>query len=234
MKTRINRGIAHEVQSSGHLEGADMTAVAYHEKLLACEEVHSQEQIIVQGMDEPFVDYLWSLARPAEAQSGFNCKTFTLPPKPSSTLRNLTTHKLPEDVIGLIGSFNHDVHCPCCELFSFNMTFSAKCRAALNTNQWRRVQREVEQEGGSCNPSGRASETWQTLQTCMTSSKANQVAMCHMGFPNENLEVSWKEEQIKETEDIIKEKQEKLKGLKDDLEMRKQNSVYLKQIFEGP
>jgi len=261
--SRVNRGITHEVHNSGYYVDTDMSAVAYDEQLLACEGGFpigkSKERFIIQDTDKLFVDYhdaFLDYYNKEHEPSTINCKTFTSPPKPSSTLKNLTTHTLPEDVTGLIGSFNYGVHCNSCQLSNFNMTFLARCRVALASNrkEWRRVAREVLQEGGSCGPTTISSKE-QTLQTCMTSPKANQVAVCRMGSDRRNLrfieqkeneikenedivqaskrKMQERQEFLKETQDIIKKKQENIADLQDVLDMRKQNIVYIKQIFEG-
>jgi len=109
---RLNRDIAHEMPNSGHSEDADMTAVAYDEKVLACElgrqgEVQWKRRLIIQEKDAPLADYYshWVdvvFYGDDHKPNTINCKTFTPPPKPSSVLTNLTTHTLPDDVIGLI------------------------------------------------------------------------------------------------------------------------------------
>merc|ERR1712194_361979 len=122
--------------------------------------------------------------------------------------------------------------------------------------------------------------TWEerTLQNCMTSPKANQVAVCGVHSAANDLGfITWKERGIKANEDtiqaiqelikkkaqehqefnqptagvafhklvkekrtmkemqeLIKKKQENIKDLRDVIDMRKQNIVYLKQIFGGP
>jgi len=253
-----------------------MTAAAYDEKLLACEEVRvdkgslslhikrsfSKHRLIIRDEDKPFVEYDRALlhfdhaAFFGDQHAALNCKPFNF--NHASTLRNLTTHTLPEDVVGLIGSFLHDVHCSSCRLLSFNMTFLEKCRTALTLTQteWGRVDDEVRQEGGSCSPS-ETLHNGRTLQTCMASPKANEVAVCEMG-PRwwDNHRIKREESEIKKHEDtlehrkLIKKKdedhqelmkqtqdaieQEHIKGLKDNLDMFKQHRVYLEQIFDGP
>jgi len=235
--TRISRSIAHEVQISGHPEDVDMTAVAYDEKLLACEQSESNARFITRCKDKPWVDYLNLLY--TESSTFFSCMTSAPPPKPSFMLRNLTTHKLPDDVIGLIGSFNHDVHCKACYRRSFNMTFLEKYRTAASTTNRRAIAAVI----------GKQAVEWgeeRTLQTCMASPKANQVAVCVTESDESNLffmketerKIKENEELVKksiqEHQEFIKKKQENIADLQDDLDMRKQNVVYLKQMFEGP
>jgi len=196
-----------------------LTAVAYDGKLLACEQVEKKERFIIQSKDKPFVDYVYDvdnyLYEEFDEPSTINCKTFTPPPKPSSTVRNLTTPKLPEDVIDLIAArFVHDVHCESCRLTSFKMTFLERCRTALAQNQWYMVQSEVEEEGGSCRPS----TTWEDhiLRNCMTSSMANQAAVCHVQSAADNLEfIELKEEIIKENMDAIQGHKELIKTIQE-------------------
>merc|ERR1712129_41169 len=104
--------------------------------------------------------------------------------------------------------------------------------------------REVLQEGGNCNPTVSSSEE-QTLQTCMTSPKASQVAVCSMGSDWGNLQliedqeskiqearefIKKKQEDVTNLQEFIKKKQENVTNLQDVLDMRKQNNVYLKQM----
>lgn len=227
---RTTRGIAHEVQSSGHLDGADMTAAAhaYDENLLACEldgDGRHGFSIIMHSKDRPFADYAEAL-RGSHESFTINCKTFTEPPKPAATLGSLNSHALPQDVIGVIASFNHDVHCKRCRRISFNMTYLERCRTALALNQWVRVHREVKEEGGSCDEASLVSGIEnQTLRTCMGSPQADQVVFCIMETASADI--------IKEIESRIEEKLEDIKGLQHDLDMQKQNIAYLKQIFHG-
>lgn len=261
--TRVKRGIAPEVRSSGHSGYADMTAVAYDEKLLACERVEAKQRWIIQGKDKPFLEYyedfkLWYAER-KQGGATINCKTFTSPPKPSSILKNLTTHTLPEDVIGLIGSFNSDVHCRYCWLFDFNMTFFEKCRTALTRNpvsEWLRVRSEVQEEGGSCEPNITLTRK-KTLQNCMAAPEANQVAFCTSFYTEKFIDkterkikahqdtlqarqeliqqkVQEHQKFMKESQDVINKEQETIKDLQDDLDIAKQNIVYLEQIFQNP
>merc|ERR1712129_333899 len=98
-----------------------------------------------------------------------------------------------------------------------------------------------------------------TLKTCMTSPKVNEVAVCRMGSDRHNLQlIKEKESKIKENEDMVQARQEELinkktqghhdfiketqelvkkrqdiKDAQDVLDMRRQNTVYFKQIFEG-
>merc|ERR1712129_418049 len=150
------------------------------------------------------------------------------------------------------------------------MTFFDRCRTALaqgiavlhlavGPSQWVRVRREVQLEGGSCNPTTISTKE-QTLQACMKSPKVNQVALCLFDSDMFNLfTIEEEEKTIKKNEDIIqarqelikakiqehqkfmkeaqefiKKKQENIKDSEDVLDMRKQNIVFLKQIFEGP
>merc|ERR1712194_219173 len=138
------------------------------------------------------------------------------------------------------------------------MTYLERCRTALAQNRWARVHREVKEEGGSCKSSLISSIGKPTLQTCMTSAKANEVAICRMESESA-YNIKANESRIKENEDAIqahqelieeksqdhqkfikgsqesiKKKQENIKNLQDDLDMHKQNIVYRKQIFEGP
>merc|ERR1712129_601349 len=121
------------------------------------------------------------------------------PPNPSSTLRNLTTHTLPEDVIGLIAArFDHEVRCEACWLFIFNMTLMERCRTAMIQNQWAKSKLK-----GDCIPDWTTLEE-ETLQTCMMSPKLNQVAVCHVSYEWHDLSIiKEKERNIKENEDII-------------------------------
>jgi len=224
-----------------------MTAATYDKKLLAC---HGEvwQRVIISDEDKPFVDYLsWFITLRSATFMRFarlprkhllKCKAFAMPPKPSSTLSNLTTHNLSEDVIGLIGSFDQGVHCQSCWLINFNMRFLEKCRRALTIKQEAiaaRVRREVEEEGGTCQPMEEVVGKERTLHNCMTSPKANQVAICGVETNARNqLLINATERRIKQDVEFIKKKQEGLKVSHDVLGMRKQNGVYLKQIFEDP
>lgn len=265
---RINRGTAHGVQSFGHSRDTDVI-VAYDENLVACEDsdLESKERFIIQGKDKAFVDYHYACgdfffdeSEEVHEPVTVKCKNFTASLKPTSMLKSLTNPTLPEDVTGLIGSFIHDVHCSSCFMQSFNMSLLQKCSAARSQNQWASINREVNVEGGSCYPNWLSiNET--TLQTCMTSAKANQVAVCYLESDSYYTEVFLKEHAMKiqehedimqETQDLLETKhreyqkfieeaqqlihgtQENIKHLQDDFEMHKQNNVYLKQIFESP
>jgi len=191
---------SNEVQSTGHSEDADLNPIVYDGKLLACERVDvdgQKHRFIIQDKDKLFVEYKYAQSRVLYSgirkPSEINCKAFTTPPKPTSMLRSLPGNLpiLPEDAIGLIAAnLNHEVHYDECHLSSFNMTLLERCRAALTGDQWERVQREVKVEGGSCTdyyPLMILKAP--TLQTCMTSPVANQVAVCHVSSDGDDLEI---------------------------------------------
>jgi len=125
---------------------------------------------------------------------------------------------------------------------------------------------EVREEGGLCDPymlSGKTASSPRSrstpCQTCMTSPKANEVALCSMQSEvNYERETREKRDVIKDSEDdirarqkllkkknhqhhkfikesqeFIKKKQETIKETQDYIDLGKQNIVYLKQIFEG-
>lgn len=254
---RISRGTAGELQSSWHPDDADVTAVAYayDANLLACKTAGDNEKLIIQAKDAPFLDYEVS-----RHEFKLSCKTFTLPPKPSAVLSSLNSHSLPQDVIGVIAGFNHDVHCKQCGLFRFNMTYFERCRTALALKQWATVSREVREEGGSCDPSIISITENQTVQTCMSRhSQGDQLLICRMESLSAD-KIQAIESRIKENEDTIQARQElteeknlehqkfmkesqelteknleNIKDLRHDLDMQQQNIAYLKQIFsEGP
>jgi len=170
---RLNSGIALEVGSSEHFDYADTPAVFDREKLLACVVFDpafpggTTKRIVMQSKDKPFWDYHYTggtyferifmtpsniifRAQNAKPRS-INCKTYTPPPKPSSTLRNLNNPTLPEDVIGLIGLFaDSAVHCSLCELANFSVEFLEKCSTPSTVGQSLKVQKEVQEGGGNC------------------------------------------------------------------------------------
>lgn len=252
--TRISRGIA-DLQASGHFQGKGMTAVIDDGSLLACkthpETDFWEERLIIQGKDKHFVEYDYAVDNLLyeESTPPIICKPFALPPKPSSALRNLTTPPLPQDVIGMIAASIHGVQCESCRLFKLNMTFFERCRAALALNQWARVNKKVKEEGGSCEPS--MSWKWQTLQSCMASPKANEVAVCRAQSTGSDEEfIKRKENSTKTNEEaieahqramknrvqehqvFIKKKQETIKNLQDALDMSEQNLTYLQTNIE--
>lgn len=167
-----------------------MVVVPYEEKLLLCEYHHTSighARIIIAVKDKLIMDYIFAVdIRLAAFQRSLeHCKTFAPPARPSSMLNNLTTHSLPEDIIDLVGSFNRDLHCGYCSVYSFNMSVFKKFTAAVNqgTMEHARVSLDVEEEASSCAPKEIRAFAWDshpTLQACMASPKANQVAFCEI------------------------------------------------------
>lgn len=255
--TRINSGIARTVRSSQHSRGTDTTVVPHDEKLLVCRyEQELDARIIIPAKDKPIVDYILALR-----DASLNCEPFTPPQKPSSMIKNLATHSLPEDIIGLIGSFDRDMHCNWCTLYGFDMTFLEKCSAALNQDidEQSRVNFEVDELGGSCAPKSLKCSQWerqQTLQTCMASPEANQVAICRMNsesfhsqmikigvnkIGNNERQIQSRRELIEkkvqehkkfleDSREFIKEREQSIKVLQDNVEVYEQNAVYLAQM----
>merc|ERR1712086_1060530 len=78
--------------------------------------------------------------------------------------------------------------------------------------QWASFHKEVGEEGDSCCPSMTWAWEEQTLQTCMTSGTANQVAVCRLQFvANDLVIIREKERKIKADEDTIQATQEIVK-----------------------
>jgi len=174
---RINRGAALQVQRHKHPDNGDRTVADDDETLLACVEIETKQQIVIQAKDKPFWDYYYekgnyfdriltpllvshhpsthkevvlSLAHDEKPRS-LNCKTYTEPPKPAATLNNLTSLALPDDVINLIASADDSaLHCKQCEEVYFNMNFLEKCSKPRTLLQFLTVHEEVQREGGTC------------------------------------------------------------------------------------
>jgi len=183
---RIKRVIAQEIQSSGH----SVDAVADDKELLACVVAGTMDKIIIEGKDKPFWDYYYtkgdyfttitahrkimsplveqitqknlvSLSHRNPNPRSIDCETYTPPPKPSSTLRNLTTALLRFD--------SSAVHCRPCGFSSFTVKFLEMCSRARTIEQFNMVNEHVEKKGGSCKVSHymRNPLSHNTLQSCM-------------------------------------------------------------------
>jgi len=248
---RINRGAALQVQSSEHREHADRTAADDDDTLLACVVVGTKKRIVIQAKDKPFWDYYYRkgnyfntihasssplLISRHQKPPSLNCKTYTQPPKPAATLENLTTHSLPQEVIDLIASsVDSALHCNRCGVDNFNIKFLEKCSTPTNLEQFLTADEEVKREGGTCKLSvsfetlsgqgGKSAE--QTLQSCMG------VNSYHWLQQDTRVFAACELESDSETHTFVKEKEEKIRGLQMLVDVRKQDVVHIKHIFEG-
>jgi len=250
----MNHGIAHEV-----LHRLETTSAVDDEKLLACE-VGSpatstyKEHIVIQAKYQPFWIYYYTTkktyTRPdIKVTLSVKCKNYTAPVR-SSTLTNLTTHPLPEEMLGVIASFEDEivVECHSCGLIQFNMNLLEKCSAPIASDdpdtarqQFITTVKEVSKETGD-HHACLAFESFdspmlgQTLQSCMSLNDAP----CRGCSEDERAFAVCKFESKSAYENLIKDKEEMIadlhKGIgkhRKDIDTHRRNMSNLEQIFEG-
>lgn len=259
---RLGLGIRREMQASHRSMSVNGTwdVANDDEPLLACIVVGTSKRMLIQAKDQAFWEYYWgkgnyfnlirnqSSIMYSRQPRSLNCKIYTQPPKAATILRK----KLPEEITDLIASFdNSSLHCNACGMANFNMKFLEKCSTAETVEQFRDVQKEVKGEDGTCRPgswsetnTGQGGKTVRhTLQSCIGLNRYvrsdNRIfAACQLERDSETQKlIGEKEVQIRRLQTSIyirkEEKQARIGKLQTVVGERKQDTVYIKHIFEG-
>lgn len=182
---------------------------------------------------------LVSLSHRNPRPRSIKCKTYRPPPKPSSTLRNLTHPSLPEDLIGLIASFEDSVvRCRTCGLVNFKMKFLDRCSTPSTVEEFEMVNKQVKKEGGFCKvarymPSPVGEKImWRhgSLPGCM---KHNSD---HESLKDTRRFAACEMEPDSDTEKFIRQRfarEKEMLGLQQVIDERSQDTINMQHIFEG-
>lgn len=227
--SRIKQGIVHEVRATRSSEDAD----GPDQQLLACVVGEARQKILIKQKDEPFWIYyytkeeLYYFWRDAKAQS-IKCKPYT--PR-SSVLAHLTTHPLPEEMLGIIASFDDStLDCGPCHLVTFNPKFLDKCSTpgteVLTEGQreeFKKTQDKLRKEGGSCKVLQNSyAQSGQTLQSCM------RLGQRYGGNKEVGHYAACLIQSERTTQRIAQEMEDPLLA-----DAHDQDTVHIKHIFEG-